>query len=88
MAKNSPTQAHVVPVIFEDGVLKPLAPVPLRNHERVDVAILSKAVWAKAFRNLLRSIHLRPSPLRPHEIEEQITRAREEVRKSRRRAQS
>jgi predicted DNA-binding antitoxin AbrB/MazE fold protein len=72
-------------VVFEDGVLKPLRRLPLKNHERVDIAILSKATWARAFRNLLRSVHARPSPLRPHEIEEEITRAREEVQRSRRR---
>jgi predicted DNA-binding antitoxin AbrB/MazE fold protein len=88
MAQHNPRQANIVPVIFEDGVLKPLRPLRLKNHERVDIAILSKTAWARAFRNLLRSIHARPSSLRPPEIEEEISRAREEVKKSRRRRQS
>lgn len=87
MAQNDFGSADVIPVVFEDGVLKPLRHLRLKNHERVNIAILSKATWAKAFRKLLRSVHTRPSSLSPHEIEEEITRAREEVRRSRRRRQ-
>jgi predicted DNA-binding antitoxin AbrB/MazE fold protein len=85
MAQSNPRPTLVVPVVFEDGVLKPLSRLRLKNHERVDIAILSKAAWARAFKKLLQSVHARPSSLHPHEIEEEITRAREEVRKSRRR---
>jgi len=88
MAQNDFDSARVIPVVFEDGVFKPLRRPRLKNHKRLNIAILSKATWAKAFRKLLRTVQTRPSSLNPHAIEEEITRAREEVRKSPRRRSS
>lgn len=77
--------SHIVPVVFEDGVLRPLRPVLLKNHARVDIAILSKTAWARILRTLLRTVHARPTRLRPAAIEAEITRAAEEARRLRRR---
>ncbi len=80
--------ARVIPVVFEDGVFKPLRRLRLKNHKRLSIAILSKTTWAKAFRQLLNTVQARSSSLSPKEIEEEILRAREEVRKSPRRRSS
>jgi predicted DNA-binding antitoxin AbrB/MazE fold protein len=31
--------------VYEDGVLKPVSPLPLKEHERVHLAIADEAEW-------------------------------------------
>ena len=88
MGRHALHRSPIVPSIFENGVLRPLRPITLKNHERVDIAILTRDAWARAFRALLRRVHARPTRYRPSEIEAEITRAREEVRRFRRRRPS
>jgi predicted DNA-binding antitoxin AbrB/MazE fold protein len=85
MASAASTRAHVISAVFEDGVLKPAELLPLKNREQVQIAILPKAAWARALGALLRRVHGRPSDLSPSEIEDEISLAAQEARRSRRR---
>ena len=57
--------SKVVNAIFENGVLKPLQKIDLKEHEQVELKILSHDDWQKRFDSVLqkstpvlRSIHL------------------------------
>ena len=82
MAQTVLNQAHIIPVIYEGGVLKPLRRLRLKNRERIEIAILSGASWARALRDLLRTVHARPSLMAPAEAEAEITRVTRGVRRS------
>lgn len=85
MASTTSARAHVIPAVYEDGVLKPGKVLPLKNHEHVQIAVLPKAAWAQALGALLRRVHARSSALSPSQIENEISLAAREARRSRRR---
>jgi predicted DNA-binding antitoxin AbrB/MazE fold protein len=37
-----------IEAVFENGVFKPVGPVPLKEHERVQLTIVPRAGWASA----------------------------------------
>jgi predicted DNA-binding antitoxin AbrB/MazE fold protein len=43
-----------VEAVYEDGVLKPTQPLPLKEHERVQVAVQASASRARQTSGLLR----------------------------------
>jgi predicted DNA-binding antitoxin AbrB/MazE fold protein len=45
--------AITVEAIYENGVLKPAQPLPLKEHERVEVTIVTKANWVEATRGIM-----------------------------------
>ncbi|HZT83728.1 MAG TPA: antitoxin family protein [Gemmataceae bacterium] len=42
-----------VETVCEGGVLKPVGPLPLKEHERVEVAVRPKASWVEETYGLL-----------------------------------
>jgi predicted DNA-binding antitoxin AbrB/MazE fold protein len=85
VASAASMRAHIIPAVFEDGVLKPEKELPLKDREHVQIAVLPKAAWARALGALLRRIHSRPSAMRPSQIEDEISLAAREARRLRRR---
>jgi predicted DNA-binding antitoxin AbrB/MazE fold protein len=47
-------QAVVVDAIYESGVLRPVHPLPLREHEQVRITIESKVSWADSTAGMLQ----------------------------------
>ena len=43
-----------VEAIYENGVLRPTAPLPLKDHEKVPITIESAENWVKASAGLIR----------------------------------
>jgi len=70
---------ELIEAIYENGVLKPLEPIDLKEHERVEITITSKSRWASEFKKLLALTHERTKIFPPEEIEADITKAYEEV---------
>ena len=77
--------SKVVNAIFENGVLKPLQEIDLKEHEQVELKILAHDEWQKRFDNVLRKIHVRSSQYTSDEIESDIVHALQEVREEKRR---
>lgn len=65
--------SKVVNAIFENGILKPLQKIDLKEHEQVELKILSHDEWQKRFDAVLRKIHARSSQYTSEEIESDIT---------------
>lgn len=68
-----------IEAIYENGVLKPLKPIDLEEHERVEIIITSKSRWASEFKKLLDIVHERTKKFTSEEIEADITQAYREV---------
>jgi len=82
-SKKSCTELVTLPefieTIYENGVLKPLKPIDLKEHERVEIIITSKSRWASEFKKLLDIVHERTKKFTSEEIEADITQAYREV---------
>ena len=46
--------AITVEAIYEDGVLKPSEPLPLKEHERVEISIKPKPNWVEETAGIAR----------------------------------
>jgi len=68
-----------IEAIYENGVLKPLKPIDLKEHERMEIIITSKSRWASEFKKLLDIVHERTKKFTSEEIEADITQAYREV---------
>jgi predicted DNA-binding antitoxin AbrB/MazE fold protein len=71
--------------IFQNGVLRPLRPIRLKEKSRVLVTLHQESEWRDEFESLLRRMKIRTKATPQQIVEEQVTRARAEV-KARRRA--
>jgi len=76
--------SKVINAIFENGVLKPLQKIDLKEHEQVELKILLHDEWQKRFDAVLRKIHARSSQYTPEEIGADIAHAIQEVREEKR----
>jgi predicted DNA-binding antitoxin AbrB/MazE fold protein len=76
--------SKVVNAVFENGVLKPLQKIDLKEHEQVELKILSHDEWQKRFDAVLRKIHARSSQYPAAEIEADIAHAVREAREEKR----
>ena len=76
--------SKVVNAVFENGVLKPLQKIDLKEHEQVELKILSHDDWQKRFDVILRKIHARSSQYPSAEIESDIAHAVREAREEKR----
>jgi len=43
-----------IEAVYENGVLKPAQPLPLKEHERVQVTVQPRTSWAERTAGLLR----------------------------------
>jgi predicted DNA-binding antitoxin AbrB/MazE fold protein len=76
--------SKVVNAVFENGVLKPLQKIDLKEHEQVELKILSHDEWQKRFDTVIRKIHARSSQYTSEEIESDIAHAVREAREEKR----
>ena len=72
--------------VFENGVLRPLRPIRLREKSRVLVTLYRESQWGDEFERLRRRMRARTKGIPQAVIEAQITRASAEVKAKRRAA--
>lgn len=70
--------------IFQNGVLRPLKPIRLKDNSHVLVTLHEESDWRKEFEGLLRRMKLRTKATPQQIVEEQVTYARAEVKAKRR----
>ena len=70
--------------IFQDGVLRPLKPLQLKERSRVLVTLQRESEWRDEFEGLLRRMRLHTKATPQQIVEEQVTYARAEVKAKRR----
>lgn len=75
---------QTIQAVYEHGVLKPLQHLRLKEHERVNVQVISITKWRKALEKLLARVQSQAAKFSAEEIEQDITLAVEEVRRHRR----
>jgi len=69
-----------IDAIYENGVFKPLQKIKMKEHEKVQIRILSKDKWQKRFNLLIKKIHKKTTHYPAKEIETDITMAVKETR--------
>ncbi|MEW6669820.1 MAG: antitoxin family protein [Thermodesulfobacteriota bacterium] len=72
--------SHVIEAIYENGVLRPLQEIPVREHQRVEIKILSLDDWQVRFRQVIDRVQKHTARYPSEEIESDISEAVEEVR--------
>ena len=76
--------SHVINAIYENGVFKPLEKVSFKEHEKVEIKVLSHDEWQIRFDRVIKKIHKKTSRYAPEEIETDIAQAIKEVRETKR----
>ena len=70
--------------IFQDGVLRPLKPIRLKEKSHVLITLQPESEWRDEFEGLLRRMRPRTKATPQQIVEEQVTYARGEVKAQRR----
>ena len=78
------TMSKVIDAIYENGVFKPLEKVDIKEHEKVEIKIVSRDDWQLRFDRIIGKIHQKASQFSPEEIEADIAGAMKEVREAKR----
>lgn len=73
--------SQVIDAVFENGVFKPLQDVHMKDHERVEIKIISLDDWQNRFSRIINKIHQKAKQYGPEEIESDIAEAVKEVRR-------
>ena len=76
--------SRVVNAVYENGVFKPLEKVSFKEHEKVEIKVLSMDDWQKRFNRIIEKIHKKTSQFSPEEIEADIAAPIKEVREAKR----
>jgi predicted DNA-binding antitoxin AbrB/MazE fold protein len=76
--------SQIITAIFENGVFKPFQKVQIKEHEKVEIKILSLDEWQNRFNCIIEKIHKKASQYPVEEIEADITMAIKEVRAEKR----
>ena len=72
--------------VFENGVLRPLRPIRLKEKSHVLVTLHRESQWRDEFERLIRRMRARTKAIPQQVIEAEVTRARAEVQAKRRAA--
>jgi predicted DNA-binding antitoxin AbrB/MazE fold protein len=81
--KNIP-EVETFQAIFENGVLRPLRPLRIREKSQVTVTLCSETQWRSQFDRLLRKMRARTKTVGQREIETEVSQARAEAKAKRR----
>lgn len=76
--------SRVINAIYENGVFKPLEKVSLKEHEKVEIKVLSQDDWQKRFAMIIGKIQKKTALYPSEEIESDIATAIKEVREAKR----
>ena len=72
--------SQLVEAIFENGVFKPLQHIPMKEHQKVEIRIISVEDCSHRFKRIIDKIHLQSSKYSADQIEEDISLAFKDVR--------
>jgi predicted DNA-binding antitoxin AbrB/MazE fold protein len=84
--KRYPSIEQTFQAVFENGVLRPLQPLRLKEKSRVTVTLCEENKWRNDFDRLMRKMSRRTRSIPQKEIEAEVTQARAEVKATRRAA--
>lgn len=73
-----------IEAIYENGVFKPLQKIDFKDHEKVEIRVLSKDEWQRRFNALIQKIQRKAAQYTSEEIEADIATAVKEVRAGKR----
>lgn len=73
--------SYIINAVYENGVFKPAEPVEMKEHEWVEIKIISCDDWQKRFNRIIQKIHKKTAQYAQEEIEADITMAIKEVKK-------
>ena len=76
--------SKTIEAIYEDGVLKPLQKLQLKEHEKVQIQIFSPEEWQRRFKRVIDKIQKNTAPFPSQEIESDIAQAVREYRDKKR----
>ncbi len=85
-SKRKITEEQTFRAVFEKGVLKPLRPLRLKEKTEVIVTLNPERRWRRDLGHLLRRMKSRTKAIPQREVEQEITKARAEVKADRRAA--
>jgi predicted DNA-binding antitoxin AbrB/MazE fold protein len=86
LLKRKVSPEETFQAVYENGVLRPLQPLRLREKSHVTVTLCSDAKWRRDFERLLRRMRARTKTVPQRNIETEVSRARAEVKAKRRAA--
>jgi len=75
-----------IQAVYEQGVFKPTRHLRLKEHTKVSLQIVVMEQWRKAVERLIAQVQTRTAKFTAAEIEADITKASQEVRRLRRSA--
>ena len=84
--KKIAAAGETFPAVFENGVLRPLQRLRLKQNSRVLVTLYPEPRWRNDFERLLSRMKVRTKAIPQKVAEAEITRARDEVKAKRRAA--
>lgn len=73
-----------IEAIYENGVFKPLQKIDFKDHEKVEIRVLSKDEWQRRFNALIQKIQRKAAQYTSEEIEADIATAVKEVKAGKR----
>lgn len=76
--------SQVINAIFEDGVFKPLQEVQIKEHEKVEIKIISLDKWQDRFNHIIEKMHKKAVQYTSEEIDADIARTIKEVKAKKR----
>lgn len=74
--------SKVIEAVFENGVLKPVKKLRLKDKQQVKIQIINDEDWQERFDRALKSIRSKAARFSTEEIETDIEEAIKEVRMS------
>jgi predicted DNA-binding antitoxin AbrB/MazE fold protein len=69
--------------VFENGVLRPLEPLRLKEKSRVTVTLCQESKWRNDFERLMRKMSRRTRAIPQKDIEAAVTQSRADVKATR-----
>lgn len=72
--------SQLVEAIYENGVFKPLQHIPMKEHQKVEIRVISVEDWSHRFNRIIEKIHRQSSTYSSNEIEEDISLSINDVR--------
>lgn len=72
--------SQLVEAIYENGVFKPLRHLSMKEHQRVELRVVSVEDWAQRLNRIIEKIHRQSSKYASDEIEKDISQAFKDVR--------
>jgi predicted DNA-binding antitoxin AbrB/MazE fold protein len=74
----------MIEAVYENGVLRPLRSLALKEKSRVTISLCPEATWRRDFDRLLRRMRTHSKAISQRDVEMEITQARTEVKAKRR----